>query len=110
MRSFSHMGNLYKNDARSHRSRRRSGAPSAPLSVPKPSNPRTPVSAVSLKSTPPLSNSQTAPAPFQLSSVFSCVAEDGGLFSCAGGQQKDLKSEGTGDINILDLISTPTKD
>ncbi|GMH74775.1 hypothetical protein TrRE_jg4951 [Triparma retinervis] len=77
MRSFSHMGNLYKNDARSRRTRRNSSAVSAPSS---------------------------------LSSVFSCVAEDGGLFSCAGGQQKDQDLEKDGDINILDLISTPTKD
>ena len=110
MRSFSHMGNLYKNDARSRRTRRNSSAVSAPSSVPKPSNPRTPVSAHLPQNAPSQPVSRSTPAPFQLSSVFSCVAEDGGLFSCAGGQQKDQDLEKDGDINILDLISTPTKD
>ena len=114
MRSFSHMGNLYKKDAlaaQERRRRRRSmqgeykqeegvgGAPTATA-------PSTPVR--------PSASLSASKGGFEgiTSSLFSCVSYESRehLFSCAGeNRDQTPKRPISSDINMLDLISTPER-
>ncbi|GMH66167.1 hypothetical protein TL16_g04369 [Triparma laevis f. inornata] len=112
MRSFSHMGNLYKNDARGARRRRRSvNKPAANLEPAAESVARslTPASAKKVATPEPLKAGFDWSA---ASNLFSCVSETGrsNVFSCAaqsGEQMQGTPTRPKGEVNMLDLISTP---
>jgi hypothetical protein len=127
MRTFSHMGNLYKNDAkaaRAQRARRRSGKLMTPSSTAKPGSPavktvakaRTPISARRMKSPAP-TIAPTAEQNGWMNELFGhCVGQgaagspsrsrlNASVFGCVGGEGPSTPSSKKRDL--LDMIKTP---